>query len=101
MLSDMDYHMTNSRNTHGQFSAIQSFVIAVLVAAAVYCLSLLAPVLWTTFLESTSKPTLASCASIQPERERLACYDQVASQAQSRPAKGGVPVLHEPDRIRP
>lgn len=50
----------------------------------------MAPIIWTaakTAFQST-QPTLAQCALISADAERLACFDLLGKQALQPPAKG-------------
>ena len=60
--------------------------LAIMTAAS---LALLAPIAWNAVeIAHEAWPSLAQCAAIASDGERLACFDQLGKQAQGAPAKG-------------
>jgi hypothetical protein len=63
--------------------------LALVVASG---LLLVAPAAWSA-LTSTEPSTLARCASLSGEPERLACYDRVEKDALRPPARGATAIF--------
>jgi hypothetical protein len=73
-----------------------SLLAASLAIVACSGLTMTAPVIWHAVapVHETQSPSLATCAAIQASADRLACYDQLGTEARSAPAKGALAPLN-------
>jgi uncharacterized protein YjeT (DUF2065 family) len=82
------------------YNPLWAMVLAIILAGL---LVFVAPLAWkamTNALSAGGKPTLEHCAMIAENEPRLACYDRVAAQQRTQPARGAFapPLFHPGER---
>ena len=90
-MSTIHLDQFRQRDTVARGTRLSTFLLAAaLSVVAAASLVLLAPIAWSAVKAALQAPypTLAQCAMVPTDSDRLACFDQLGKQALRPPAKG-------------